>query len=145
MYLGLAELANEVYGPNAAIPEATGIDVSTATQAVNKIRNRVGMPDVRSEFTGSKEAFRERIRNEWAVEFFGEFRRWKDIRRWRIAKDLFQDGIYAADITKNADGTFTYGSKKLDVPRVFEDKHYWYPLDNKYIDMFEKFKQNPGW
>lgn len=147
MYLGLAELANEVYGPKASIPEAVaaGISVTTAEQALNKIRNRVGMPNVRAEFTASKETLRERIRNEWAVEFYGEFRRWRDIRRWRIAKDLLAEGIYAADVTKNSDGTFSYVSKKLDVPRVFEDKHYWYPLDNKYVDMFAKFKQNPGW
>ena len=56
--------------------------------AINKIRNRVGMPGVRSEFL-TKPAFRERVRNEWAVEFYGEFRRWKDIRRWRVASYNF--------------------------------------------------------
>lgn len=147
MYLGIAELGNEVYGPTASIQEAVsaGIDVTTASQAVNKIRNRVGMPDVRSEFLSDRSKFRDRVRNEWAVEFYGEFRRWKDIRRWRIVKDVFDEGIYAADVTKNADGSFNYVSKKLDVPRAFEDKHYWYPLDVKYINMFEAFKQNPGW
>lgn len=147
IYLGLAELANEVYGPTATIPEASaaGIGVTTAEQALDVIRNRVGMPNVRSEFTGDKAKFRERIRNEWAVEFYGEFYRWRDIRRWRIAKDLLEQGIYAADVTKNNDGTFSYVSKKLDVPRVFEDKHYWYPLDSKYVNMFATFKQNPGW
>ncbi len=114
-------------------------------QNLNKIRNRVGMPDVRSEYTGSAASFRDRVRNEWAVEFYGEFRRWRDIRRWRIAKDVFQEGIYAVDVTKNSDGTFTYVSNKLDVPRVFEDKHYWYPFHTDYVDMFAEFKQNPGW
>ncbi|MBU3024718.1 RagB/SusD family nutrient uptake outer membrane protein [Zobellia galactanivorans] len=147
MYLGLAELGNEVYGPSSNIPEAVaaGIDVTTASQAINKIRNRVGMPDVRSEFLTDKGTFRDRIRNEWAVEFYGEFRRWRDIRRWRIAKNLLAEGIYEANVTKNADGSFSYVNKKLDVPRVFEDKHYWYPLDIKYVNMFESFKQNPGW
>lgn len=147
LYLSLAELANEVYGPTANIPEAAaaGLNVTTAVDAVNVIRNRVGMPGVRSEFTGDAETFRERVRNEWAVEFYGENRRWKDIRRWGIAKELLAEGIYGAEITKNSDGTFTYVSKKLDVPRVFEDKHYWYPFDNKYVDMFVNFEQNPGW
>jgi len=147
MYLGLAELANEVYGPKATIPEAVaaGIDETTAELAVKKIRNRVGMEGVRPEFTGDKALFRERIRNEYAVEFYGEFRRWKDIRRWRAAKEILAQGIYGADVTKNTDGTFTYVSKKLNVPRVFEDKHYWYPMDSKYVDMFTSFKQNPGW
>ena len=146
MYLGLAELANEVYGPTVDIPEAVAanIEVKTAAQAINKIRSRVGMHDVRNEFL-TQPAFRERVRNEWAVEFYGEFRRWKDIRRWRVAKDLLAEGIFAADITKNADGSFTYVRKQLNVPRVFEDKHYWYPMDTKYEDMFATFKQNPGW
>lgn len=147
MYLGLAELANEVYGPAGNIPEASaaGISVQTAEQALNVIRNRAGMPNIRSEYTGDAAIFRDRVRNEWAVEFYGEFRRWRDIRRWKIAKDELAKGIYAAEVTKNNDGTFTYVSKKMNVPRVFEDKHYWYPLDNEYIDMFATFEQNPGW
>lgn len=147
MYLGLAELANEVYGPTGAIPEASaaGIDVTTAEKALNKIRNRVGMPNVLDQFTSGADAFRDRVRNEWAVEFYGEFKRWRDIRRWRIAKDVLADGIYGASVTKNPDGSFNYVSSRLNVPRVFEDKHYWYPLDTKYVDMFLNFKQNPGW
>jgi len=147
LYLGLAELANEVYGPTASIPEAVaaGISVTTAEQAINVVRNRVGMPGVRAEYLTDKVIFRERVRNEWAVEFYGEFRRWYDLRRWRAAKSVFAQGIYGADVTRNANGTFTYASKNLNIPRVFEDKHYWYPLDIKFVNMFEKFKQNPGW
>ncbi|WP_430932641.1 RagB/SusD family nutrient uptake outer membrane protein [Saccharicrinis sp. 156] len=150
MYLGLAELANEVYGPTATIPgagftdETTGIVVNTAEDALNVIRTRVGMSEIRDEYLNESD-FRDRVRNEWAVEFYGEFRRWKDMRRWRIAKDVFAQGIYGAEVTNNNDGTFNYVNKKLNVPRVFEDKHYWYPLHSDYVNMFATFKQNPGW
>ena len=158
MYLGLAELANEVYGPTTTIPgagfteETTGLTVNTAEDALNVIRNRAGMPNVRSEFV-NQDDFRDRVRNEWAVEFYGEFRRWKDIRRWRIAKDVLAKGIYGVSAIKNdkgtpdvSDDTFTYTSKKIDnAYRVFEDKHYWYPFPNDTKDMFVVFEQNPGW
>jgi len=155
MYLGLAELANEVYGPTTPIAEISGLGlvdpsdvnktITTAADALNVIRHRIGMPDVLPDYTADETKFRERVRNEWAVEFYGEFRRWKDIRRWRIAKDVFSEGIYKANVTKNGDGSFTYISEKMNVPRVFEDKHYWYPFHTNYVDMFENFKQNPGW
>ncbi|WP_066630848.1 RagB/SusD family nutrient uptake outer membrane protein [Labilibacter marinus] len=161
MYLGLAELGNELYGPTTPIPGLSSVPkdknhstepLNTAADALNLIRTRVGMPNVRSEFL-NQDDFRDRVRNEWGVEYFGEFRRWKDIRRWRIAKDVLSKGIYGASIIKYdngtadpSDDTFDYSSKKLDnAYRVFEDKHYWYPFPNGTKDMFFVFEQNPGW
>lgn len=40
----------------------------SAVDAINIIRNRVGAVPVRNEYKANKEIFRERIRNERAVE-----------------------------------------------------------------------------
>lgn len=141
-YLDLAEAANEVYGPNGAIPGTS----LTAVSALNVVRNRANMPDVISKYTSDKETFKARIYNERAVELYHEEHRWYDLKRWHLAKEVLGDGdIYLADI-KEVNGEIIYG-KRVDpnVGRVFEDKHYWYPFPSSVMNNFAVFEQNPGW
>jgi len=143
VYLDFAEMANEVYGPSGAVP-GTAL---TALSAINTIRNRVGMPDVNSRYTGSKEDFRERIRNERAVELMFEgIHRWHDLRRWHIAIEKL-DVLRRANITRNGDGTFVYDSAPLDdlYQVTFKERNYWYPLPKDDVYMLSNLKQNPGW
>jgi hypothetical protein len=151
IYLDYAEAMNEAYGPKED-PEGYGM---TAVDAINKVRNRVGMPDVLEEFTVDAKTFRNRIRNERAVELMFENHRWWDIRRWMIAEDLFKDiypikGIRVKDTTPKEKDV----SKKIlkfepmDIiqeTRVFEHKHYWYPIAKDHVDMLDNTPQNPGW
>jgi len=32
-----------------------------------------------------------------------------------------------------------------DYKRVFEDKHYWYPIPKSQMEMLNNVEQNPGW
>ncbi len=166
LYLDFAEAANELYGPTGEVPGCSGISVSTAAEAVNKIRARVGgewvyrdlaalvwhpqLEDLPTEYTSDKDKFREAYRRERAVELFQEFHRWFDIRRWKIAVDLFADSnncIQALDMYEE-NGEMVYASKSLSsygVKRVFEAKHYWYPFSNTDMNKLGTFEQNPGW
>lgn len=152
VWLDYAEAMNEAYGPNT-IP--AGYTYS-AVDAINRVRNRVGMPNVRSERTVNSQAFREAIRDERAVELLLEHNRWFDIRRWMIAESLLSvpnpiKGVRAipsnaTPLRPNPGNVFTYQLK--DVPeeiRVFERKHYWYPIPRNEANRFMHFKQNPGW
>lgn len=145
LYLDFAEAANEAYGPNGAVP---GTNL-TALQAINIIRARVGAVPVPSKFTTSKEIFRERIWNERSVELSFENHRWHDIRRWHTAKELMQD-LKKPVITRVgpnpiSDITYRYESLPPDLQKVFDDKHYWYPILQSEMDLFDTFEQNPGW
>ena len=151
LYLDYAELMNEVYGPNSD-PEGYGM---TAVDAINLVRNRVGMVDVNSIYTGSKEDFRDRIRNERAVELMWEDHRWHDLRRWMIAEDVFEgtnpiQGVAVEDLTPeiNDVGEKSFRYEKYDITsevRVFDKKHYWYPLPQDHMQRLRKVEQNPGW
>jgi hypothetical protein len=146
LYLDFAEAMNEAYGPNTD-PKGFGM---TAVIAINIIRNRVGMPDILSQFTGSKEAFRERIRNERAVELMFEHpHRWNDLRRWMIAEEVFEHpikGIRAYPEQQNEPTDFRYEVIDLTPElRVFETRNYWYPVAKDDVENLFNFQQNPGW
>lgn len=90
LYLNYAEAANEAYGPTVPAPGAN----LTAEQAINVIRNRMGHVSVRSEFTASKEIFRERIKNERNIELSWEGHYYHDIRRWMDAPAAYSSTLY---------------------------------------------------
>ena len=97
VYLNYAEAANEAYGPDG---RAGGLPM-TALDAVNKVRNRAGMPDVLDKFTGSAPLLRERIRNERCVELaFEGHHYYHDIRRWKIAPQTMSQTLTGMYIEK---------------------------------------------
>ena len=92
LYLNYAEALNEYY--DTPTPEAY--------QAVNDIRARSGMPSLPDNLT--KEQFRERVRNERAIELAFDGLRFWDIRRWEIAEE---EGVMSGEI---------YGIKQYKIP-----------------------------
>lgn len=137
VYLYYAEAVNEVFGPMGTAPGAN----LTAVDAVNIVRNRIGMPNVHSKFTGSKETFRERIRNERSVELVFEAKRRDDLRRWHIAHlDKYKD-LYGCDFPEG----WSYFKKDFIKSIVFEEKHYWFPFPTNQVTLYDGWEQNPGW
>lgn len=106
VYLNYAEAANEAYGPDGQAPGAT----MTALQALNTVRDRVGMPAVLDTYTTDKEALRPRIKNERTVELcFEGYHYYCDIRRWKDAPSIHRTRLMGMRVTKlNAGATAQY-------------------------------------
>jgi hypothetical protein len=132
--LNYAEALNEADGPTSAV-----------SAAVNQVRTRAGLPVVAA--TLSKDAMRDRIRNERAVEFAFEDMRWWDILRWKKGPELVAQPMRGMQITRSGT-TFTYAPFTLaaNYQKIFEEHMHLYPIPAAEIyKSAGVLKQNPGW
>ena len=140
-YLRLAE----IYLSYAeALNEANGGPTAEAYAAVNKVRNRVGLNNLTTGL--SKEAFRNAVLNERALEFGYEEVRWFDVIRWKM-EDSFTKTFYGVD-TKKAGSVLSY--ETFELPERYWKNNFspkWYlsafPPDE--INKGYGLVQNPGW
>jgi hypothetical protein len=137
---------------NFAEAAAEAGQLTEATEAVNEIRTRAGMPDLPASL--SKDELILRIRNERRVELAMEENRYFDIRRWTSPTgDLSKTDrwITGAEIIRNPDGTYTYGRRNV---RAVERKNYtnkflWVPIPLNEANRLRAITgvdwQNTGW
>jgi hypothetical protein len=139
-----AEAANEIGGPNYTLPGAN----MSAVDALNKIRQRVGMPTVNAKYLADKNTFRERIKNERAIEFYLEGKRFFDLSRWGDASKIEHKQVFGITISEDKTKPTGYAFSRNSTPVItltFDQKHYRWPIPLTDATMFEEFKQNPGW
>lgn len=137
VYMIYAEAVNEAYGPSGVADGAS----LTALDAINKVRERAGMPGVNAKFAVSRETLRPRIWAELSVEFFFEGHRWFNLRRWYVAHLAEYKQLYRLDFDQN----YTFFNREPLLTRVFDEKHYWLPFPAKQTEIYRGFFQNPGW
>lgn len=158
VYLDYAEASFEATG--SATAKVAGCSLS-AEDALNIVRNRVGVTDIASDIVSDPEKFREAVRRERTVELMFENHRWFDIRRWMIAHELFNSanpikGIKAVpdhlpdpnNSTNPDNASLTYTYEEVNVVqevRNFDMRNYWYPFTIKEVAAVKSLVQNPGW
>ena len=156
VYLDLAEASFEATG--SATARVSGVGMS-AEEAINVVRNRVGLTNLPADIVADPAKFREAYRRERAVELMFENHRWWDIRRWMIAHELFAGnapirgmqatppaGVDPKASIKWDDVQFTYTYRSLDKEiRNFQMRNYWYPFTVADVSSVESLKQNPLW
>nr|WP_321413580.1 RagB/SusD family nutrient uptake outer membrane protein [uncultured Allomuricauda sp.] len=116
---------------------------SEARNAINKIRNRTGMPDIST----SGQALLEDYRNERRVEFVLEDHRFFDIRRWKIGPQVMNSAKMGVDVLKTGEATFEYDYDLTADSNIFwDDKMYLLPIPFSEIQRSNNsLKQNPGY
>ena len=131
IYLNYAEALNE-YDP-------TNPDIAVY---LNKIRERVSLPDVPSVLT--QEQMRTLIHHERRVELAFEEHRFWDVRRWKVASSTLGAPVKGVKITQDDAGNFTYSPVQVE-QRVFQPKMYWYPIPQSEVLKLHHWEQNKGW
>lgn len=135
VYLDYAEALNE---SSPGDPDIVGY--------INLIRNRAGIPEYGSgelAVPDNKDAMREAIRKERRVELAFESVRYFDARRWKIAEDAFNGLAIGLDI--NAPDINDFYRNISFENRIFEKRHYLWPIPQDEINTNQKLVQNSGW
>jgi starch-binding outer membrane protein, SusD/RagB family len=135
LYLYYAEALNEFSGP-----------VGDAYTAVNAIRNRSKMPNFPTGM--SQDQFRQKLRNEIAIELMGDDHRFWDIKRWLIAEDegvmkgTFE-GLQITRVGTAPNYTYTWKPYTFET-RTFNKNMYLHPFPLQEV-LKGNLIQNPGW
>ncbi|MVT08589.1 RagB/SusD family nutrient uptake outer membrane protein [Chitinophaga tropicalis] len=134
VYLSYAECINEADPSN---PDAL--------RYLNLIRERAGIPLYGSEnlpAPASQDEMREAIRKERRVELAFENNRFFDVRRWKIAEQTESGPVYGLNIGANLPDFLKVVTVET---RVFNKRHYFFPLPSNDVNNDRELVQNPGW
>lgn len=124
--------------------ELGGADLLNGISALNLVRNRAGLPD---RVTTDQATARGYIRQERAIEFFGEGHRYYDLRRWMIYGNVVEN-VYGMKIKQMINGNVEW---KLDLTdnedtRTWtSDKYYWLPLSRTEMNKAPNLQPQPGY
>ena len=161
VYLMYAEAVTAYTHDAKKLKERSDYCSLSPVDAINALRDRVNSPDypmehVQANLMDTREHFMDEIRRERAVELSFEGFRWNDLQRWLLLTEppytvkysheferLEKDTWFKDHDPKDAHiGNF---HKETLIERRLESKHYWFPLPDKDIYLYDGFKQNPGW
>lgn len=158
-YMRLADIYLMYAEACAAFGGATGKASNfpkTAEDAINTLRDRVGMSHVPADYTGNRETFMDEVRRERAVELAFEGFRFNDLQRWLLLTEapytvktsqefdrVYDDAWYETNDPKDAE--VRNWREEVILTREFQTKHYWFPLKTSDTYLYEGFDQNPGW
>lgn len=152
VYLMYAEATAVGYGS----PQSKASTYSlTAVDAINKVRDRAGVEHVLDKFLGSTDDFMSEVRRERAVELAFEGFRFMDLRRWMLLTQSPYTLKTKIEFDRADPNNYNYDAPEENpiknlrevvlLERQYTDRHYWYPLPRKDVNIYEGFNQNPGW
>ncbi len=142
----------EVY-LNYAEAAAEANHLTEAYEAVNTIRNRVGMPSLPAGL--NQQQLILRIRNERRVELAFEAHRYFDVRRWHNPTDDLSKTdrwLTAIDVKPHVNGgTISYSYARINMRErlCYSNKFLWFPVPLNEVNIMKSLTgenwQNPGW
>jgi hypothetical protein len=128
-------------------------DPEDALRELNKVRNRVDMPDVPPD-GGPERTLMERIRQEREVELAFEEFRFFDVRRWMIAPEVYSESGKGIRIEGELDPNgellvehrydYKYNVREVD-QRQWKDRNYFVPIPKDEMNRNSELVQNPGY
>lgn len=117
--------------------------------AIDKVRQRAGMPKVDKSVYDTQAKLRELIRRERRVELSFEGLRHWDIKRWDIGQEVMNGPLYGSreGSVNTQTGLVTWGNKRIKLEdRVFyPERKYLLPIPQAELDANPNIIQNPGY
>lgn len=113
-------------------------DLSEATELINQVRVRAGMPVIAM---ASQVELRNKLRHERRVETAFEGLRYYDIIRWKIGKEVKSGKVYGARLKAISDNM----DNKFMEERFWEEKMYLFPVPQEAMDNNSNLVQNKDW
>lgn len=131
-------------------------EVGNGTEAmvwIDKVRERAGLNGVEESWTTSsikankyatQDGLREIIQQERAIELMFEGSRFWDLRRWKIADKVLNQGIFGWNIEQESASAY-YHPRLLYSQNFVAPRDYLFPLKQNDLVINPKLVQNPGW
>jgi len=152
LYLLCAEAINEVEGPS-------GASSSEMFNYIDMIRARAGLKGVKESWDtytnnpkyNNQTGMRQIIQQERMIELSFEFHRYWDIRRWKIAPEIYSKPLEGWDmLVATIDGTDEEVNRLFYTPQLlliqsFGIRDYFWPIRSSDIDVNPNLVQNIGW
>lgn len=147
----LLNYAEAVYERDNVISD-TDLDLS-----LNLVRGRVNanMPKLSNAFVLSNGLdMRTEIRRERTVEFYNEGFRLDDLKRWKTAEIEMPQNVlgirwtgteFQTKWSGNTKPTNSNGDIIMESGRIWNEKHYLYPIPSNELKLNPQLKQNPHW
>ena len=144
LYLLYAEALNEFSGPS-----------QESYDWINRVRQRAGLESVESAWPKyakssrknkhtTKEGLREIIQNERLIELANEGHRYWDIRRWKLAREMWNNQPIRGWDIEQEDAASYYRVRTLYTPK-FTTRDYFWPIREYNLSVNVNLVQNPGW
>lgn len=148
-----AEALNELSGSytiaswNGQQTYTVSRDVNEMKRGIRPVRCRAGVPDYDTATYGDQSLMRKTIKRERMIELMGEGKRYYDLRRWMDAPYEESLPIYGCNVlmTQTQRTDFHKIVPIYDLPTVFSDKMYFWPISTEEIKRNKNLVQNPGW
>ncbi|MDR0333242.1 MAG: RagB/SusD family nutrient uptake outer membrane protein [Dysgonamonadaceae bacterium] len=140
IYLNYAEACNEKPSRNEA----------EALKYINRVRERAGLNRLEvayPEVIGNQSLLRELIRKERKVELAFEGHRFYDARRWMIAEEAFTGPNFTLELrATNYEASWQRSANVwAGDDRVFQPRHYLFPINQRQLNEMKNITQNFGW
>ena len=126
------------------------IDNKEVLNSLIQLRKRAGIEPGNENYYGlpapqnyDAAEMREIIRNERRIEMAFEEQRYWDIRRWRIAEDIFKEPLKGLNI--QVVGNKTIYNEVNVLSAEFDTKRYFYPIPYSEVIKNGNMIQNPNW
>lgn len=137
LYLGYAEACVETN------------DLTTAKTYLNYVRQRAGIPDVDTSWSGvatlDQSKLRQVVRQERMVELYLENQNFWDMRRWLLAEDYFNTKAQGMNIDATTLSGFAT-LKEVEFERKFTSPtNYLLPIPNSDLNTNPNLVNNPGY